>query len=120
MLVGEIPAGLDGIRYATREDWFRDHLEIIRGQAEAETGETSGPKFNGAFRSCLMRYWRHKRPRARASPTRGPGKLERMAEILRQFEEGECVEQAASGENPGTPDGGEPGLRADALWNARR
>jgi hypothetical protein len=63
MLKGEIPVGIDGKTWGTCDAWFAHHVEIIRGEAEAKTGESSGNKFSGAFRSTLMRYWNHKKPR---------------------------------------------------------
>ena len=65
MLKGEIPTGLDGQTWPTPAAWFEDHREILIGEAQAKTGEESGTKFNGAFRSTLMRYWNSKTPKGR-------------------------------------------------------
>lgn len=74
MLKGEIPTGLDGQTWPTPEAWFDHHREILVGEAQKQTGEESGTKFNGAFRSTLMRYWNSKKPKGRATNggTHGP------------------------------------------------
>ncbi len=63
MLTGKIPTGLDGQTWDSPAAWFEDHREILTGEAQKQTGETEGTKFNGAFRSTLMRYWRTKKPK---------------------------------------------------------
>ncbi len=74
MLKGEIPTGLDGQTWPTPQAWFDHHREILVGEAQKQTGEESGTKFNGAFRSTLMRYWNSKKPKGRATNggTHGP------------------------------------------------
>ena len=67
MLKGEIPTGLDGQTWPSSAAWFEHHREILIGEAQAKTGEESGTKFNGAFRSLMMRYWKTKHPKGRAT-----------------------------------------------------
>ena len=67
MLKGEIPTGLNGQVWSSPADWFEGHREILIGEAQTKSGEEQGTKFNGAFRSTLMRYWNHKTPKPGAN-----------------------------------------------------
>ena len=67
MLKGEIPTGLGGETWPSPAAWFEEHREILIGEAQKQTGEESGTKFNGAFRSTLMRYWKNKHPKGRSN-----------------------------------------------------
>jgi len=65
LLTGDIPLGLNGKTWPSSGAWFEHHREIVIGEAQLASGELEGPKFLGAFRATIMRYWQSKTPKPR-------------------------------------------------------
>ncbi len=108
MLKGQTPVGLGGETWDTPHAWFQSHADLMTAEAQLKAECDSGPQFNRAFKSVMLRFWNNKAP-----PSRGGGSAGKPTkqEIIRANCEREGHEHAEG--SHGTAQYGFPGIEGE-------